>query len=214
MNAAEIAELEHRVQREADALAREFSGVFSPETVNRYVVESLESFRNRPRLIEFVPIFVHRYARERLRATALAEGRIERLVPEILFVCVHNAGRSQMAAAFAMSLGGDRVGVVSAGSEPADGLNPAVVEAMLEVGIDLSEAFPKLLSDEVVQAADAVITMGCGDSCPIYPGKVYQDWEVDDPSGQPLPVVRTIRDHVRERVVALLESLGVAESGG
>jgi protein-tyrosine-phosphatase len=119
-----------------------------------------------------------------------------------------------MAAAFALSLAGDRVSVVSAGSEPADELNPAVVQAMREVGIDLSEAFPKLLSDDVVRAADAVITMGCGDSCPIYPGKVYQDWAVDDPSEQPLEVVRVIREDVRTHVISLLEWLGVSNSCG
>jgi protein-tyrosine-phosphatase len=206
---AQIGEIELRVRREADALAHEFAGVFSRETVNRYVSESLDSFRERPRLLEYVPIFVHRFARERLRALALVEGKMTKEVPEILFVCVHNAGRSQMAAGFAAHLGAGRVHVMSAGSDPSDQINPAVVAAMAEAGIDLRQEFPKILSDEVVRAADAVITMGCGDACPVYPGKRYLDWEVDDPAGQPIEVVRRIRDDIRERVRALLEELEV-----
>jgi protein-tyrosine-phosphatase len=206
---AQVGEIELRVRREADALAREFAGIFSNETVNRYVGDSLDSFRERPRMLEYVPIFVHRYARERLRALALAEGRMEKEVPEVLFVCVHNAGRSQMAAGFAAKLGGDRVHVLSAGSTPSDQINPAAIEAMAEAGIDLSQEFPKLLSDEVVRAADAVVTMGCGDACPIYPGKRYLDWELEDPDGQPIEVVRRIRDEIRGRVETLLTELGV-----
>lgn len=129
--------------------------------------------------------------------------------PTVLFVCVHNAGRSQMAAAFTHSLGGGRVTVLSAGSEPASCINPAVVEAMAEVGIDISREFPKPLTDDAVMAADVVITMGCGDACPFYPGKRYLDWDVADPAGQPLETVRRIRDELRARVEALLRDLGV-----
>jgi protein-tyrosine-phosphatase len=129
--------------------------------------------------------------------------------PVVLFVCVHNAGRSQMAAAFTHDLSGGRVDVRSAGSAPASQINPAVVQAMAEAGIDLSREFPKPLTDEAVQAADVVITMGCGDACPVYPGKQYLDWDVPDPAGQPLQVVRGIRDDIRERVSALLIRLGV-----
>jgi protein-tyrosine-phosphatase len=131
-------------------------------------------------------------------------------VPEVLFVCVHNAGRSQMAAALLDRLGGGRVRVRSAGSEPARSLNPSVVEAMREVGIDISREFPKPLSDEAVRAADAVITMGCGDSCPIYPGKRYEDWDLEDPAGKDLGTVRRIRDEIRVRVTRLLEELAVS----
>ena len=127
----------------------------------------------------------------------------------ILFVCVHNAGRSQMAAAFAAALGGDGLRVLSAGSEPAPSINPAVLAAMAEVGLDLSRNIPRLLTDEAVRDADAVITMGCGDACPVYPGKRYVDWQLDDPAGQSLEVVRAIRDEVRTRVAALLWELGV-----
>jgi arsenate reductase len=129
--------------------------------------------------------------------------------PEVLFVCVHNAGRSQMAAVLTNSMSGGRVHVRSAGSTPASEINPVVVEAMRELGLDLSQELPKPLTDEAVEAADVVVTMGCGDACPIYPGKRYVDWEVDDPAGQPLPVVRRIREDIRARVAGLLQELGV-----
>jgi arsenate reductase len=136
-----------------------------------------------------------------------AEGTIVKGVPEILFVCVQNAGRSQMAAALLNHRAAGRVHVRSAGSQPADEINPAVVEALAEVGLDVGEEFPKPLTDEVVRAADVVITMGCGDACPIYPGKRYEDWEVDDPEGQPLPAVRRIRDEIDARVQTLVAEL-------
>jgi len=129
--------------------------------------------------------------------------------PEVLFVCVHNAGRSQMAAAFLAHLGGDRVTVRSAGSSPADDINPAVVAAMQEVGIDLRAlgATPKRLEDDAVHASDVVITMGCGDACPIVPGKRYEDWRLDDPAGQGVDAVRPIRDEIERRVRLLLAEL-------
>ena len=133
-------------------------------------------------------------------------------VPEVLFVCVHNAGRSQMAAALLDHHAGGRVRVRSAGSAPADAINPAVVAAMEERGIDLSHAFPKPLTDASVRAADVVVTMGCGDACPIYPGTRYEDWELDDPAGQPVEVVRGIRDQIDGRVRRLLADL--AGAGG
>jgi arsenate reductase len=128
-------------------------------------------------------------------------------IPEVLFVCVHNAGRSQMAAALLSDRGRGRVSVRSAGSEPADRLNPVVVEAMAEVGIDISGQMPKALSDEAARAADVVVTMGCGDACPVYPGKRYEDWELEDPSGKGLDEVRGIRDEIARRVDALLSEL-------
>ena len=129
--------------------------------------------------------------------------------PSALFVCVHNAGRSQMAAGFLRELSGDAVEVRSAGSMPAQMINPTAVEAMLERGIDIRAEQPKVLTDEAVQASDVVITMGCGDACPYYPGKDYQDWELDDPAGQGIDAVRPIRDEIRRRVLELLASLGV-----
>jgi protein-tyrosine-phosphatase len=129
--------------------------------------------------------------------------------PSVLFVCVHNAGRSQMAAAFLAHLGADRVQVRSAGSAPADTVNPAVVEAMREAGIDIAAETPKVLTAEAVQASDVVITMGCGDACPVFPGKRYLDWRLDDPAGQGVEAVRPIRDEIEHRVRDLLAELGV-----
>jgi len=129
-------------------------------------------------------------------------------VTEVLFVCVHNAGRSQMAAGLLDQIAGDRVTVRSAGSEPAERLNPKVVEAMREVGVDISKQFPKPLTGAMVKEADVVITMGCGDSCPIYPGKRYEDWELEDPAGKDLETVRRIRDDIAERVRTLASGLG------
>ncbi len=133
--------------------------------------------------------------------------------PSVLFVCVHNAGRSQMAAGFLTHLAGDAVEVRSAGTAPADEVNPAVVEAMREVGVDLSAETPKVLTADAVQASDFVITMGCGDECPFFPGRTYLDWELADPAGQGVEAVRPIRDEVRRRVDGLLEQLGVAAAG-
>ncbi|MGZ4669608.1 MAG: arsenate reductase ArsC [Blastococcus sp.] len=129
--------------------------------------------------------------------------------PSVLFVCVHNAGRSQMAAAWLSRLGGDRVEVRSAGSAPADQVNPAAVEAMAEVGIDIAAETPKILTPEAVQDSDVVITMGCGDTCPVFPGKRYEDWVLEDPAGKGVASVRPIRDEIRTRVEGLLRSLDV-----
>ena len=144
------------------------------------------------------------------RALAQAEDKITKDVPEVLFVCVHNAGRSQMAAGLLKKRAEGRVHVRTAGSDPAEEINPAAVEAMAEVGVDLSQEFPKPLTDEFVRAADAVITMGCGDACPIYPGKRYEDWELEDPAGKDVEIVRRIRDEIDQRVQALLHELNAA----
>jgi arsenate reductase (thioredoxin) len=191
---------------EIDGLAQEFHGVFGRETIERYVSESIDRMQG-ARLTDFLPLFVHRFARERLRALAQVEGTITKKVPEVLFVCVHNAGRSQMAAGLLKQLADGRVHVRTAGSDPAAEINPAVVEALAEVGVDVGEEFPKPLTDEFVKAADAVVTMGCGDACPIYPGKRYEDWELDDPEGQDLEEVRRIREEITARVRTLLEEL-------
>jgi arsenate reductase len=188
------------------SLESEFARVFSGETIERYMAESLEHLEG-ARFKDFVPLFVHRFARERLRAMGQVEGTITKEVPEVLFVCVQNAGRSQMAAALMDHYANGRVHVRSAGSEPADQINPAVVEASNEVGVDISKEFPKPMTDEVVRAADAVITMGCGDACPIYPGKRYEDWEVDDPADADLEGVRRIRDEISQRVRKLLDEV-------
>lgn len=130
-------------------------------------------------------------------------------IPSVVFLCVHNAGRSQMAAAFARALGGDDVQVFSGGSDPAAEVNPAAVAAMTEVGIDVAGAVPQRWTDDVIRDADVVVTMGCGDECPYFPGVVYRDWELDDPAGKPVEEVRPIRDEIRGRVEALLGELGV-----
>jgi protein-tyrosine-phosphatase len=198
--------LQPRLESAVDRLAGEFSGIFAAETIRRCAMENLGLYRDSA-VIEFVPLFVYRFTRERLQAAAQVEGKLTKTVPEVLFVCVHNAGRSQIAAAFTHALSEGRVHVRSAGSTPASEINPAVVEAMREAGVDLSQAFPKPLTDEVVQAADVVITMGCGDACPIYPGKRYEDWEVEDPASATIDEVRVIRDEIRERVLGLLSTL-------
>jgi protein-tyrosine-phosphatase len=194
------------LEKGLESLRDEFTGTFSAKTVERFMAESLEALGG-ARLKDFVPLFVHRFARERLRALGQVEGTIAKTVPEVLFVCVQNAGRSQMAAALLDHYAEGRVHVRSAGSAPADRINPDVVTVMSELGIDVGKEFPKPMTDEVVQAADAVITMGCGDACPIYPGKRYEDWEVDDPAEADLNGVRRIRDDISDRVRALLAEL-------
>jgi protein-tyrosine-phosphatase len=209
MTTAEESLYQDRILKEAERLQLEFTGIFGVETVNRYLYESLSALESRARLREFVPLFAHRFARERLQSLAKVGGLVRVDEPEVLFVCVHNAGRSQMAAAMASKLSGGRVVVRSAGSDPTDQLNPAAVSVMRERGYDLSQEFPKPLTDEVVRAADVVITMGCGDACPIYPGKRYLDWQVEDPAGQPANVVATIADDIEQRVRGLLGELGI-----
>jgi len=195
-----------QIDRAAQELHEDFAGIFSTETIARYIEESTDLLSG-ARISTYVPLLVHRFARERLQALAQAQGAIETTQPEVLFVCVHNAGRSQMAAGLVKLRSSGRIHVRSAGSDPADRINPAVIEAMHEVSVDMAEEFPKPLTDEVVRAADVVITMGCGDACPIYPGKKYEDWELDDPAGQDLAAVRTIRDEIDERVQRLVAEL-------
>jgi protein-tyrosine-phosphatase len=194
------------ITRAAENLQREFAGVFSTETIERYITESTDLLSG-SKLPTYVPVLVHRFARERLRALAQATGKLTKEMPEVLFVCVHNAGRSQMAAGLVRLRSEGRIHVRSAGSDPAESINPAVLEAMSELGLDMGEEYPKPLTDEVVRAADVVITMGCGDACPIYPGKRYEDWELDDPAEQDLETVRRIRDDIDARVQRLVGEL-------
>jgi arsenate reductase len=196
----------HHVDQAAKALASEFAGIFSEQTIARYIGESLDLLGD-SKINVYVPVLAHRFARERLRALAQAEGTIVKEQPEVLFVCVHNAGRSQMAAGLVKLRSEGRVQVRSAGSAPGDEINPSVVEAMTELGVDMREEFPKPLTDEVVRAADVVVTMGCGDACPIYPGKRYEDWELEDPAGKDIKTVRRIRDDIDARVQALVGEL-------
>jgi arsenate reductase len=200
------------LERGIEGLVDEFRGVFSRETIDRYVMESLAELPA-ARIRDFVPVLVHRFARERLRALGQAEGTIAKDVPEVLFVCVQNSGRSQMAAGLLHQRAAGLVHVRSAGSDPAETINPNVVTAMAEIGVDLSQEFPKPLTDEVVRAADAVVTMGCGDACPIYPGKRYEDWELADPAEKTLDEVRIIRDQIDGRVRELLRTLSAQPVG-
>jgi arsenate reductase (thioredoxin) len=200
---------ERRLQRAADELAEEFRGIWSRETIDRFVHECHDQLQEQGTggRVNFAGLHAGRLARERLWALAQAEGHVEKTKPEVLFVCVHNAGRSQMAAALTHHLSQERIGVRSAGSMPGEQIHPIVVEAMREIGVDVHQEFPKPLSDEVVRAADVVITMGCGDACALYPGKRYEDWEVADPEGQPIDTVRAIRHEVARRVQELVDSL-------
>ena len=188
-------------------LAYSYDGVFSRETVAAAVTAARSVLEPVSTIQTYLPILVARQAREQLMAAAQAEGLVAKQVPELLFVCVHNAGRSQLAAALAEHLSARRVHVRSAGSAPAGQVNPLVVVVLAERGINLQTAYPKPLSDTVVRAADVVVTMGCGDACPIYPGKRYEDWDVADPAGQPLEVVRDIRDDIQARVTTLLRQI-------
>jgi arsenate reductase len=197
---------QHHINQAADRLAEEFDGIFSQETIARYMAESTDLL-GEAKINAFVPVLAHRFCRERLRALAQAEGILGKDEPEVLFVCVHNAGRSQMAAGLLKLRSEGRINVRSAGSAPGEEINPNAVVALEELGIDMSEAFPKPLTDEVVRAADVVITMGCGDACPIYPGRKYEDWKLDDPAGQDLDTVRRIRDELDQRVQKLIAEL-------
>jgi len=197
------------VEKAAEALQDEFAGTFSRETIARYIAESVDLLGD-SKINVFVPVLAHRFARERLKALGQAEGLITKEQPEVLFVCVQNAGRSQLAASLITLRTEGRVGVRSAGSDPAEIVNPLVAEVMAELGVDLGDAFPKPLTDEVVRAADVVVTMGCGDACPIYPGKRYKDWEVADPAeATTYEEVRAIRDDIDARVKRLLSELGI-----
>lgn len=190
-----------------DDLSYSYRGVFDTDQIETAVNGAWDLLEPRSTIRAFLPVLVARQAREQLMATAQAEGKVAKKVPELLFVCVHNAGRSQMAAALAEHLSARRVHVRSAGSAPTGEINPLVVEVLQERGIALGTAYPKPLSDSVVQAADVIITMGCGDSCPYFPGKRYEDWQVTDPAGQPIEVVREIRDDIQARVTELLRQI-------
>ncbi len=188
-------------------LANEFAGVFSRETVVEVLHDSFNQLDATAKVRTYLELFAERFARERLAAVARSQAGVSGGLPEVLFVCVHNAGRSQMAAGLLDLRAKGTVHVRSAGSAPADSINPAVVKAMAEIGVDLAREFPKPLTDDVVRAADVVVTMGCGDACPIYTGKRYVDWELTDPAGKSLHQVRAIRDEIDSRVQKLLTEL-------
>ena len=190
-------------------LQQEFAGMFSTETIERFLVTSYDEISSRLANERYLALFAERFARERLSALARVEGKSDDRRPVVLFLCTHNAGRSQMALGYFRALAGERAVAWSGGSEPGNEVNPSAVAAMAEIGIDISGEFPKPWTDEAVRAADVVVTMGCGDACPLFPGKRYEDWELTDPNGLDVADVRPIRDEIKSRVEGLLASLDV-----
>jgi protein-tyrosine-phosphatase len=193
----------------ARRIGDEFTGVFGVETVERFLYSSYDQFAVASTVPHFLPLLAERFARQRLTALARVEGLRTDARPVVLFLCVHNAGRSQMALGFFQHLAGDRAIAWSGGSEPGIEVNPTAVAAMAERGIDISGEYPKPWTDEVVRAADVVVTMGCGDACPVFPGKRYEDWVLDDPAGLAVDQVRAVRDEIERRVRQLLDDLHV-----
>ncbi|WP_349290451.1 arsenate reductase ArsC [Microbacterium sp. 2FI] len=198
---------EASLKRLSIELTEKYAGTFGAETVHRYVLESYTALLRTAKVRSHLLAQTTHFVNERLTAVAQAAGAAAHDLPEILYVCEQNAGRSQMAAAITTHLAAGRVHVRSAGSVPADRLHPAVVTVLAEVGIPLEDAYPKPLTDDVVQAADVVVTMGCGDACPLYPGKRYEDWSLADPSTLDLDGVRSVRDEIIGHVEGLLASL-------
>ncbi|MBF6366964.1 arsenate reductase ArsC [Nocardia puris] len=194
----------------ATQLQREFDGTFGVETIERFLHSSYDQFAGRATVINFLPLLAERFARQRLHALARVEGKAHTGTPTVLFLCTHNAGRSQMALGFFTQLAGDRAVAWSGGSEPGDEINPAAIAAMAEVGIDITAEFPKPWTEEIIQAADVVITMGCGDACPLYPGRRYEEWDLDDPAELDITAIRPIRDEIETRVRLLLTELDLS----
>jgi arsenate reductase len=197
----------------AHRLAAEFRGTYGAETIERFLHSSYDEFSSSATVRTYLPLLAERFARQRLQALARVEGLHRDGRPVVLFLCTHNAGRSQMALGFFLHHVGDAAVAWSGGSEPGTQVNPAAVAAMAERGIDISTEYPKPWTDEVVRAADVVVSMGCGDACPVFPGKRYEDWEVADPAGAELTDVRAIRDDVERRVLALVEQLSLDGTG-
>ncbi|MEE8602543.1 arsenate reductase ArsC [Euzebya tangerina] len=195
------------VKQAVERLRQRFDGQLNTETIARFVDESLDRIVANATIPDWVPLLAERFAADRLRALIRLESSDLDLNPSVLFLCVHNAGRSQMAAGWMRHLSGGAVDVFSGGSEPASEVNRAAVAAMKEKGIDISQEIPQPWADEIVRAADVVVTMGCGDACAVFPGKRYLDWEIEDPSGKALEAVRPIRDDLEQRVRDLLAEL-------
>ena len=190
-------------------LQKKFEGTFNAETIERYITDSQTQIESRARFANWLPILIERFTHDRLLALARLEvGALDR--PGVLFLCVHNAGRSQMAAGYLRHMASERIDIFTGGSDPGYDTNKVVVAAMAEDGIDISTEYPKPWTDEIARAADVIVTMGCGDACPVYPGKRYEDWVLDDPSGQPIEAVRAIRDDIKGRVEELLATLEMA----
>lgn len=197
------------LKQAASRLASDFTGLYGPETIELFLASSYDQFADQATVTRFLPLLAERFARQRLHALARVEGLHNDGKPVVLFLCTHNAGRSQIALGFFQALTGDAAVAWSGGSEPGLEVNPVAVAAMAERGIDIAGEFPKPWTDETVRAADVVITMGCGDACPVFPGKRYENWDVEDPHGQDLDTVRSVRDDIERRVRTLTESLGL-----
>ena len=193
----------------AERLTREFDGTFGRETIDRFLHASYTDLAQRATVPNYLPLLTEKFARQRLRALAKVDGLHVDGKPTVLFLCVHNAGRSQMALGFFQHHAGDRAVGWSGGSEPGDQVSAVAIEVMAEQGIDIAHEYPKPWTDEVVRAADVVITMGCGDACPIFPGKRYEEWPLPDPSGGTPDGVRLVRDEIETRILNLLDELGV-----
>ena len=193
----------------ATGLQQEFGDQVGMDTIEKLLHSSYDHFAARARIPNFVPLLAERFARQQLHAVARIEANVGGGTPTVLFLCTHNAGHSQMALGFFTHLAGEHAVAWSAGSEPETEINPSAVQAMSEVGIDISGEYPKPWTDEIVQAADVVITMGCGDACPVFPGTRYEEWELPDPAGQSMEAVRPIRDEINHRVRRLLAELDV-----
>ncbi|MFF5122081.1 arsenate reductase ArsC [Dactylosporangium aurantiacum] len=193
----------------ATRLAREFDGTYGTETIERFLHTSYEQFATLSSVPNFLPLLAERFARQRLHALARVEGHHRDGKPVVLFLCTHNAGRSQIALGFFTHLAGDRAVAWSGGSEPGREINPAAVTAMAERGIDITDEYPKPWTDEIVRAATVVVTMGCGDACPVFPGTRYENWDVEDPAGLDVTTVRPIRDELERRVRTLLDQLAI-----
>jgi len=191
----------------AQRLAREYDTAFDPAEVGDLLADSYRLLARTARVTAFLPTLAERLTRERLEALAATRGLIAKRVPEVLFVCVHNAGRAQMAAALTRHYAGTALHIRTGGSDPGSQIHPEVVAAMKEVGLSLDEEFPKPLTDDILAAADVVITMGCGDTCPYMPGRRYEDWPIDDPASATAEQVAVIRDDIDHRVGALMYSL-------
>jgi protein-tyrosine-phosphatase len=188
-------------------LCREFTILFDANTIHDYLHDSYAELGAVASVRLYLPLLAERFARQRLHLRAKVEGRVEHAILVVLFLCTYNAGRSQIALGFFEHYVRDRALGWSGGSEPSGGLNPAAVAVMAERGIDITHEFPKTWTDEIIAAADVIVTMGCGDVCPLVPGIRYEDWIVDDPAGLTVPEVRPIRDDIERRVVALLADL-------
>ena len=194
------------IRQGAERLRQEFDGTFNLETIERYMLESQELLHAKAKFTQWFPLLIERLTRDRLRAIERLELGVD-AKPAVLFLCVHNAGRSQMGAGWMRRLAGDRVDVFSGGTDPGLAMNEEVVAVMSEVDIDIAAELPQPWTDEIARSVDVIVSMGCGDACPVYPGKRYEDWDLPSPSGQPIEVVRMIRDDVHGRVESLIASL-------